>query len=347
MKKDTLTEKQFWAMSSLAVLSPLLRLLPGLPCRFAGSGAWLSCLMAMLPLAGFALLCHIVRIRGAIGAQLSQFGFGGRIVCWVLSLWFWLYGGILLRSGAERFLAAMRVFQTWLPYAILLMLLAVPAAAHGAKPLFRAAEIFLPILTAALLLALAASFGQTEWKLLTELPSASRLARGVVPLWNIGGGMLFYGAFFQTEAPGLKASLKWLLRLCLTAAALCAVAAGTLGAAVTTQLSHPFFVLLRNLSLSPAIERFEALIAGMWVLPDFAMLSLLLLLGGETAGLALQKPSVWYVGVGAAGMLLTAAILGKTAFRLAFWSEHVIPIATLILTIGITLVLLFGNPQKR
>ncbi len=347
MNENSLTEKQYWALGGLAVLSPLLRLLPGLSCKLADGGAWLSCLLALVPLAGYGILLSRVRERGPLGDQLAGWGKPGGAILALLTLWFWLYGGVLLRSGAERFLAAMNVFRGWLPYGILLLLLAVPAALHGPKALFRAAEIFLPVVTAALILSLLASLGLMDWAALKAIPKPGKLLQGAVPLWNLGCGMLFYSGFFQTEGPPrLRKSLRWLLRLCLTAAGLCAVAAGVLGAEVTANLSAPFFVLLRNLSLSSAFERFEALIAGMWVLPDFAMLAALLLLGRETAGLALRRPGKGYALLGAAGMLAAAATVGKTAFRLAIWSENIVPAATLILTIGVTAWMLMKGRRQ-
>ena len=111
MNETRLTEKQYRALGGLAVLSPLLRLLPGRPCALAGSGAWLSCLAAMLPLGGFALLLNSVRKRGTLGECLVKRSMPGRAVLWLLTLWFCLYGGVLLRSGAERFAAAMSVFR--------------------------------------------------------------------------------------------------------------------------------------------------------------------------------------------------------------------------------------------
>ena len=346
MNEQRLTEKQFWALGGLAVLSPLLRLLPGRACWLSGSGAWLSCLAAMAPLAGFAVLLHPVRRKGPLGPQLSHRGRVGQVVLALLTLWFWIYGGVLLRSGAARFVTAMNVFRGWLPYGVLLLLMAVPAALHGPKPLFRAAEIFLPVLTAALALTLIAAVGLMDWSSLKAIPKPGKLLHGAVPLWNLGCGMLFYSAFFHTgEAPKLRKQLRWLLRLCLTAAAICAAAAGMLGAEVTAKLSQPFFVLLRNLSLSDALERFEALIVGMWVLPDFAMLAMLLLLSRETAKLAAKKPGRMFVLPGALVMLLFASVLGKTAFRLTLWSEQIVPIATLALTISVTVFLLL--PKKR
>ena len=347
MNEQRLTEKQFWALGGLAVLSPLLRLLPGMACGLSGGGAWLSCLMALAPLGGFAVLWYFVRQKGPLGQQLTEQGTVGRILLALLTLWFWLYGGVLLRSGAARFVTAMNVFRGWLPYGVLLLLMTVPAALKGPKPLFRAAEIFLPVLTVVLCVSLLAAIGQMDWRELTRIPKSGKLLHGAVPLWNLGSGMLFYSGFFRTgDPPKLRKLLKWLLRLSLTAAAICAAAAGMLGAEVTAKLSQPFFVLLRNLSLSDAFERFEALIVGMWVLPDFAMLAMLLLLSRETAESAVKKPGRMFVLPGAMMMLLFAAILGKNAFRLTLWSEQIVPVATLILTISVPLFLLLFKNSK-
>ena len=115
----------------------------------------------------------------------------------------------------------------------------------------------------------------------------------------------------------------FLLRLALTATALSAAAVGVLGAALSARLSHPFFILLRNISLSHAIERIEALISAVWVLPDLALLAALLILARQLLPVRGRPLPPWALAAAAFG---AAALLSPTAFGLAVWSETIIPI---------------------
>ena len=101
------------------------------------------------------------------------------------------------------------------------------------------------------------------------------------------------------------------------------MAAGVLGSGVVTHLSHPFFVLLRNLSLSRSLERIEALVTALWVLPDFAALGLLLLLARREGAAALRRPLPAMVC--AAALLAGAACFPASVFALQRWSEQIVP----------------------
>lgn len=58
MKSDKLTRRQYFALSSMAVLSPALRLLPREDTAIAGSASWLCGVAAYVPLLLFALLVN-------------------------------------------------------------------------------------------------------------------------------------------------------------------------------------------------------------------------------------------------------------------------------------------------
>ena len=118
-----------------------------------------------------------------------------------------------------------------------------------------------------------------------------------------------------------------------------------LGAALTVRLSQPFFILLRNLRISHALERIEALVTAVWVLPDFLMLALLLSLTREalSAALGRKKPlPAWLAGAAA---LIVAAALSKTAFGLKVWSETVIPLISPFFALGVPAAIWIGRKR--
>ena len=346
---NALTPRQVRALGTMAVLSPLLRIVPGAPLAAAGNAGWLSPLAA-LPI----LLLYALFLRRTLGGEPAPTpetvcrALGdrpGRVVLGLCGLWFLLYGGFLLRMSAERFLTALGVFRGWLPFALGLLVPVVFAAGGERKALCRAAEIFLPALTAILLLAALCAVPQMHWARLKTLPAdGAGLLTGAVPVLNVGCGTLFALALFAPGAadravrPG-----RWAARLCLTAAAICAAAVGVLGAALTVRLSQPFFILLRNLRISHALERIEALVTAVWVLPDFLMLALLLSLTREalSAALGRKKPlPAWLAGAAA---LIVAAALSKTAFGLKVWSETVIPLISPFFALGVPAAIWAGR----
>ncbi len=368
-----LTRRQYFLLCSLAVLSPLLRLVPQETAAYAGNVSWLCAAAAYGPLLLFGLLLNaMLRARrpGEGMGELILRALGpvfGRGLLAVYALCFLLYAAFLLRSGADRFLTSVSIFRSAWPYAAVLLILALFGALGGPKPLFRAAEIFYPALMALLLFALLFALPQLHVRRLFAVSAADAapVLRGAVPLLNIGCGMLFYPTFFEGRVSALEgrggAVAGWLARLCLLAAVLNAVAVSMLGASLTAHLSYPFFTMLRNVSIFHAVERFEALIVGMWVLPDFALLALMLLLASGAARTVLGCPPkndgggrlfrlengrivIW---ICAAAVFVLAQLLTPNAFTLREWSCRIIPAATLILTAGcVPVIFLIGKLRK-
>ncbi len=327
-----LTEKQLWTIGSLAVLSPLLRVVPEENLRAAGDAGWLSGLAALPMLALYGLF-----LRAALRALPDGKTVGESLslpLRRLLGLWALFYAAFCLRMSAERFFTALGVFSAWQPFAITLAALAAVAAAWGAKPLGRAAQIFLAAVTAALLLALGCALPQMDWGRLGGVSQYDMMPilRGALPTVSVGMTALFFLALLAPPGGGtdLRRGGWFLLRLSLTATALSAAAVGVLGAALSSRLSHPFFILLRNLSLTRAIERMEALIAAIWVLPDLALMAALLILARRLLPVRGRPLPAWVLAAAAFGI---ASILSPTAFGLAVWSETLVPITGAVIAV--------------
>ena len=320
-----LTEKQLWILWSLAVLSPLGRIVPETNLHAAGDAGWLSGLAALPGLALYALF-----LRAALRSRAGENGLDDGLSLPLrrfLGLWALFYAGFSLRMSAERFYTALGVFTAWQPFAAMLAVCAAAAARRGTKPLGRAAQIFLAAVTAVLLLTLGCAVPQMDWGRLggvsgRDLPP---ILRGALPTVSVG--MTALGFLALLAPPGVGTDLKrgggFLLRFVLTATAISMAAVGVLGAALSERLSHPFFVLLRNISLSRAIERMEALISAVWVLPDLALLAALLILARRLLAARGRPLPPWLLAAAAFGI---AAVLSPTAFGLAVWSERIVPI---------------------
>ena len=85
---------------------------------------------------------------------------------------------------------------------------------------------------------------------------------------------------------------------------------------LTAQLNHPFFTLLRNISLFHAVERFGALVIGLWVLPDFVLVSMLLTLAVNCLRAACTRNAQLFARKNPPALvLLCAAAVGAGARR--------------------------------
>ena len=285
-----LTRRQYYALCTMVLLSPLLHLVPRKTTAEAGCGGWLCALAALVPLLLFAWMLEGILHRGRPGEGIGEITLralgpvAGRVLLGVYALWFLLYSAFALRIGAERFIEAVFPLSRPWPFVVTILAMAVCGALGSTKALFRASEIFLPLLM--LVLALVLVFAVPGLNVNNLLPVTAQdlpgVARSGLTVFGIGAAVLFFGAFTggrTPPAPGRgRAAVWWCVRMCVLVTLLSAFAIGILGAELTAKLTHPFFTMLRNVSLFHAVERFGALVIGLWVLPDFVLVSMLLTL---------------------------------------------------------------------
>ena len=99
---------QLFALCTMILLAPLLRLVPSKAADIAGRGAWLTApaaLPLMLLYVLFISRFMMARNEGEGLAELSLRCLGGRAgkgALIVSALWLVLYAGFILRSGADR-----------------------------------------------------------------------------------------------------------------------------------------------------------------------------------------------------------------------------------------------------
>ena len=158
------SRRQLLAMCTVFFLAPALRLVPAGTAQLAGRAAW-AAVPAALPVILLylwflhAFLCRAGEGEGfaeltarAVPARLS------RLLLIIYALWFLLYGGFMLRSGADRIITT--VYPNASPHIFVFTMgaLGLIAALDSARTLVRSACLFLP----AVLLGLAAG-AQNFW----------------------------------------------------------------------------------------------------------------------------------------------------------------------------------------
>ena len=277
----SLTRRQYYTLCTMALLSPLLHLVPRKTAAEAGCGGWLSGAAALVPLLLFAALLEGILRRGRPGEGIGEITLralgpvAGRAALCLYALWFLLYGAFALRIGAERFIEAVFPLSRPWPFVGTILAMAVCGALGAPKALWRASEIFWPLLAGVLTLVLAFALPGLDVKNLPPVTAA--------------------------DAPGIARS-----------------ALTVFGAGLTAQLNHPFFTLLRNISLFHAVERFGALVIGLWVLPDFVLVAMLLTLAVNCLRAACTRDAQLFTRKNPPALvLLCAAAVGAGALLLA------------------------------
>ena len=345
-KQDPGSARQLRSFLTAALLSPGTRLIPGASAALGGKAAWLGPLAALPVLLVYALLLDKLSSGEALPEQAVRLlGSRGRPLLLLLGLWFACYGGFVLRSGAERLQITAYPHSGPGFFVICLALLSLYAALGPLRALLRLGRMTLPLLLGVLGLILLAALRDLEPVEL--LPVTQRdtpsLLRSALPSLDLVSFALSARCLFpaEREKGSFRRSALWTLCLCLGLTALGAAVQGRFGAALSARLSSPFFALVRNLVFFQSLERMEAPVVGLWILPDFLLASLCLQAGQRCLRMGLGYPLgegvrrgdlhggrllIWLCAILAAGLALLPNL---DPASLLFWSRTGVPLLQL------------------
>ncbi len=360
MKTDPFPRRQLRSLAAIGLLSPALRLLPGAAAACGGRAAWAGALAALPPALLYAALLRRLRRSMAPGETLPELTLralgkrGGRAALLLLGAWLLLYCGFLFRVGADRLLVTIYPHSSPGFFVLSAAVPATLAALGPLRSLLRTARMAEPLLLLTLGLILWKAMGSLDPGELLPLThrDAGALLSSSLPALDLLCFALAALFFFLPggEERGFRSTALWLAGLSLLFTVLGAAVQGRFGAPLCARLTAPFFALVRNLVFFRSLERVEALVAGLWILPDFLLSGMVLQAAQRCLRWAVSRPPregerrlelgggrllIWAGGAAAAGLGL---LLGRDPARLLFWSRILIP----LLSLGVSLLLIPG-----
>ncbi len=337
-----LQRSQLNTLLSLALLSPIIRQIPGTMVRTAGSGAWLSALLSLpVLLVMGAVYCKL--LDGQDLASALERGFGrraGRALTGLMTLWLLFYLGFVLRSGADRFVAALYPKHSIWVFVGVLSAMVLLAQTGSLRQMGRLGQAVEPFLLLFFLLLPLLVLPQVEASLLTlQGGSPGGWLRGIFPVADTLG-VAVYGGFLEQDTEGkprLGSLLLPMISLTALITLLCVSTVGVLGQELTGELYYPFFVLLRTVKLPRFLDRTEAALVAQWLSADFILSALLLrICEGNLARLGLwrEKPRLrWGLCMGAA--VLGAVFCAGNSYELLRLTENFVPKVNAVMVFGI------------
>lgn len=344
--------RQLLSLVFVSSLAPAIRLLPKYNAQVAGSAGWISPLIALPILILYVWLLSSFMQKRKSGEGLGELilrtngrVFGSVVLC-IAAAFLIFCCGFILRSGAERFICTVYPASgPWL-FVIVMLILGTIAALGPTKALLRSSRIFSPVLVAVLLLVLVFAMITVDFNHLLPLRKAEpvRIIMAAFPVVEIYAGMLAYAAFLEGQSErkrGRTAAYSiWLVPVVLLLTVLCAATIGSYGAALTERFSYPFFTMIRNITLFRTIERIEAIVVALWVLPDFIIFAMMLTVASHSLrlvfGFVPEKNDVqlsdmqngrWVIPVCAALCLGVSIALDLDSQNLKLYSEVAVPLA--------------------
>jgi len=371
---DKINYRQLSALAFVISLASTIRLIPKLPLAAGGSVACLSPLFA-LPL----LLLYIVFLSRFFGHRREGEGLCslilrctgntvGRGVLAVFSLSACLLCGFILCADADRYISTIYPTGSAVPFIAVMLALGLIAALGSERSLIRAAKLFTPILAAvfAVIFAFALTdIDPTHFMPITRQGIKDALRGSVYSADVLLGGLMFTAFFEQScdkrsARARSQAFLPFLAASLLLHALLCISCTGHYGAYTSARLSYPFFVMLRDITLFKTVERIEAFIVALWVLPDFIVVSGLLTAASHISRFAIGfmpqcvepffslRGGRWLIIVSALFALGAALFISTQPQLLEPLSEKLVPAVNLALSLlMLPLCFLIGKLRKK
>lgn len=345
---------QLFALCTMTLLAPALRLVPSGAASVAGRAAWLTAPVAIpLMLLYIFFIYRFMRARneGEGLAELSMRCLGdkaGKAMLLASVAWLLLYAGFVLRSGADRLITTIFPYSTPHIFIIVMGLLGMLSALGSSRSIVRTAKLVQPVVLGVLLFILLFSLMSADKQNL--LPVTGRdilpMMKGSLTVVDIMT-MVIYSACFllgsvRKESVHFSRLSVWTGLMMLLVMLISTAVVGSFGAELTSRLTRPFFTLVRNLVFFGSLERLEALVVALWIFPDFLLVSTLLFAAqyilrlvfdgdGEYRGQRRLDMSGkrWLIPLCAAAAVLCAILIAPTPTGLEFWSQKLIPIINL------------------
>ena len=345
-------------MCFVASLAPVTRLLPKAAAQLAGSASWLAPLCALPPLLLFLLiLTSLMKMRregeGLGEVIMRRSGRTAGAIGLALIGSFTLFSaGFILRTGAHRLISTIYPDAGPLFFMAAMLIIGTVAALGPVKALPRASRVFAPVLLSVIVLALIFSLGSVDVRNLLPIKtqSAGKVFISGLAVVEIYGAVLYCAAFLEDQSPlqgrRFASYAGWLALICLLLCAFCAVIIGCYGARLTSRTLHPFFSMIRDVTLTKTVERIEALVTTLWVLSDFVIFTLLLCTASHIFrlifGFRPEKGDVRALDMSNGRIIIPlCAALSGTAALLMPASEHVMRSISQIIVPGASLTILF------
>lgn len=331
---EKISTRQAAILFFMTTLSPAIRLFPQYTANVAGKAGWLSPVVALIPT---ILLIYIVNsfFKKYKDANLSDVYFKilgnilGRIVISLYLIWILIMLSLYVRYYAERILSSI-LPNTSISFLIIAMLFIVFLAARsGLVTIARANEIFFGIFVLIFFITFILGISQIHIRniLLVSYRDAWPVIKAsnvILAIWGYFLFIFFFGDKINDKEHIKKFSFQAVLLKYASVTLFLIMTIGTLGSALSSRMSLPFFVVVKNISVLGTVERLESVLLALWVISDFVIItvftyisiSLIKSIFKLTGTKSLVSPVLLIAGIG-------SLYLAKNRFEIETFSTHI------------------------
>lgn len=365
---------QLFALASLILLSPIMRLFPSAAADNAHQAAALSAPAAIpVMLIYIYFITHLMDARheGEGLAELSLRFLGekaGKAALFIMSAWLLLYGGFILRAGADRLISTIYPYSTPPFFIVSMGIICIIAALGSARTIVRTAKILLPFVFGLIIFILIFSFFSISKENLLPITIDDTLPvlKSSLAAVDVLSAIIYFICFFAAFMPKKEHSFRdyslWTCLMVLLISSLCIAVVGNFGAELTSNLVWPFFSLVRNLIFFNSLERIEALAVSLWIFPDFMLVSMLIYSAQHCLRLALgenipiyngeklfsMEKKRWVIPLCGVLTIICGSLIAPSTAILDLWSKRIIPVINFIFAfLFIPGIYFYGKAKKK
>ncbi len=278
----TLTLRQIIMTYLLIVISPVLRNIPGITAKRAGSAAYFSVIPATL--VTMALVFFINKIlqknKGKNLYDITEASVGrlwAKIIIALYGIWTFISAAAYMQSYVLRFNSTIMPYTDASFFIVVMLVLAFFAFRKNFKTVCRISEICFPVITAILgmLILLAAGVVDRD-NLITDQIQTAGSAMAAADFFSVSGYLiltLFFADRLSETSKFRKNAFLGVAFFGLLTAAVTVITIGINGAQLTARLPLPFFTTVKQISSFGVVERVEPLLISVWLLSDFVVIS--------------------------------------------------------------------------
>ncbi len=285
-EKEKITTRQLMLLFIVSTFSPATRAFPTFTAKIAKEAGWLSPIVAF---AGMVILVIVVQsfFKKDKSLNLSDVIYNilgkiiGRVIVSVYFVWILLLLAFYVRNYAERILTLILPNTTMNFFTITMLLLVFFVVRGGIVSLVRLNEVLFLGITIAFGITTILSFSNFDitnilpvsYKDILPITKAGYI---IYAIWGIFLFMFFFADKVSDKERIKRLGIRSAFFLLCVSTALIAVTIGGLGQSLTTRISVPYFVTIKNISILNILERFESVILSIWVAADFVIISTLM-----------------------------------------------------------------------
>lgn len=371
-QNEKFERRQLLSLGLVIMLAPALRIFPAETAALAGSALWL-CPLAAAPLliAYMLFLTKLMACRndGENFQELVQRALGpklGKAALAMMSIWALVYSAFILRAGVDRLIITTYPNSSPSSFTVIMGMLALAAALSTPRALVRTARMVRPVVLGVLLLLFLFSCFSIDINNLrpvtgTDLvPTLMGSAVSIDIVCCSAMAMCLVMGSCTKRKDDFRHYCLWTSEALLLLTLLGIAVVGTFGPELSSRLTRPFFVLVKNMVFFRTVERVEALVVMLWIFPDFLLTSVFLWAGQYSLRLMLGFDAKYngctldftngrfIIWLSATAVTLLALYIAPDALSLEMWSSLIVPAMNLSFAfLFFPIIYVIGKEKKR